>query len=144
LHGCAVKVRRSEQRDTGKFVCVEAGNGVASMVAAWMLDPVICVKMVLGTPRVTVSALVELHQLLVERGFGSSSEGDSNIVQEKRRERSSEAGFSSSIGIPTPASAHSDARLDSASDDKPVRAHEGALVSCASVDAGYRRRKGGV
>jgi hypothetical protein len=50
--------------------------GVVIVVAAWMLDPATCAGMAFGAPRVTVLALVELHQLLIERGFRRSSLGD--------------------------------------------------------------------
>jgi hypothetical protein len=50
-------------------VHVEASAGVVRIVAGWMLDSVMCAGMELGNPRVTVAALRELHQLLVERGL---------------------------------------------------------------------------
>jgi hypothetical protein len=41
-------------------------RGVVTAIAAWMLDPVACAGMAtIGAPRVTVSALLELHHLLV-------------------------------------------------------------------------------
>jgi hypothetical protein len=39
--------------------------------------------MVLGAPRVTLSVLAELHQLLIERGFRRSSRDDPTIVKEE-------------------------------------------------------------
>jgi hypothetical protein len=38
-----------------------------------MLDPVTCAAMAIGAPRVSVSALIDLHHLLIERGFRRSS-----------------------------------------------------------------------
>jgi hypothetical protein len=43
------------------------------VVAAWMLDSVACAGLGFGAPRVAVSALVELHHLLIEGGFRRSS-----------------------------------------------------------------------
>jgi hypothetical protein len=40
-------------------------SGVVIVVAAWMLDPAACAGMSFGAPCVGVSALVELHQLLI-------------------------------------------------------------------------------
>jgi hypothetical protein len=40
---------------------------VVTVVAAWMLDPVTCAAMAIGAPRVAVSALIDLHHLLIER-----------------------------------------------------------------------------
>ena len=57
----------------------------SSVVAAWMLDAAACAGMALGAPRVTVSALAELHQLLVERGFRRSSSDGPTIVLEEQR-----------------------------------------------------------
>jgi hypothetical protein len=56
--------------------------GVVTAIAAWMLDPVACAGMAtIGAPRVVVSALLDLHHLLTERGFRRSSQDDPNIVQ---------------------------------------------------------------
>jgi len=56
--------------------------------------------MTLGAPRVAVSALAELHQLLSERGFRRSSRDDP-IVQEEQYEEPARAG--STIREPAPA-----------------------------------------
>jgi hypothetical protein len=48
-----------------------------------MLDPVVCVGMKLGEPRVSVAALRELHHRLVERGLRKNSSNDSTFVQEE-------------------------------------------------------------
>ena len=51
-----------------------------------MLDPVVCVSMKLGEPRVAVAALCELHSLLVERGLRGNSPNDSTFVKEECNE----------------------------------------------------------
>jgi hypothetical protein len=56
-------------------------------VAAWMLDPAACAGMTFGAPRVSISALSELHQLLIEGGFRRRSLEDSTIVQEEQDEK---------------------------------------------------------
>ena len=43
------------------------------VVAAWMLDPAACAGMTFGAPRVSISALADLHHLLIERGFRRNS-----------------------------------------------------------------------
>jgi hypothetical protein len=58
-----------------------------------MLDPGACAGMGFGAPHVAISALVELHHLLIESGFRQSSRDDLTIVQEEQDERS----------LPTPA-----------------------------------------
>jgi hypothetical protein len=54
---------------------------VVTAVQAWMLDPVVCAGMDIGFPRVTLSALIDLHDLLTARGFRRSSSDKSNVVQ---------------------------------------------------------------
>ena len=68
------------------MVHVEMAPGIVLVVSAWMLDAATCAGMGLGTPRVTIAALAELHQLLVEHGFRRRSSDGSTIVQEKQRE----------------------------------------------------------
>ena len=62
---------------------MDDGSGVVTTVPAWMLDPVVCVGMKLGEPRVSLAALRELHHRLVERGLRGNSSNDSNLVQEE-------------------------------------------------------------
>jgi hypothetical protein len=75
--------------------------GIVLAVAAWMLDAAACAGMELGTPRVTIAALAELHQLLIEHGYRRSSSDDSTIVQEKQREKP--ADINCGIGSSAPA-----------------------------------------
>ncbi|MDX6502373.1 MAG: hypothetical protein QOG23_5637, partial [Blastocatellia bacterium] len=42
VFGCAVRIRRVEQRATGLFLKVEGPAGIVVSIAAWMLDPVTC------------------------------------------------------------------------------------------------------
>jgi hypothetical protein len=54
---------------------------VVIVAAAWILDPAACAGMAFGAPRVAVSALVELHQLLIEHGFRRSSRDDPTVLE---------------------------------------------------------------
>ena len=92
LHGRRVRRQHAERRAGGVVVHVEVAPGVVIVVAAWMLDPVACAGMALGAPRVAVSALVDLHHLLIERGFRRSSLDDPTIVQEERDEKPADTG----------------------------------------------------
>jgi hypothetical protein len=62
----------SESRATGHLVFVEAAPGIITLMAEWMLDPVICADMELGTPRVAVEALINLQRQLRDGGFSAS------------------------------------------------------------------------
>src|SRR4051812_31049063 len=84
LYGRRVGLRRSEQRSSGRFVQIEAEPGVVTVVAAWMLDPVACAGMEIGSRRGSVDALIELHRLLCERGYRRNSPDDAIVVQEER------------------------------------------------------------
>ena len=103
--------------------------GVVIVVAAWMLDPVACAGMALGAPRVAVSALDELHQLLIERGFRRSSLDDPTIVQEEQDEKSADTG----AAIRGAAPAQHAVRFRKASGDEPLGAQRTALARLASL-----------
>src|SRR5690242_10902729 len=67
--------------------------GEVTAIAAWMLDPVACAGMAtIDAPRVTVSALLELHHLLSERGFRGSSRDDHTTVQGEQYAEAARAG----------------------------------------------------
>jgi DNA invertase Pin-like site-specific DNA recombinase len=82
-------------------VHVAAAPGVVIRLTAWMLDSAVCAGMTFGAPRVTVSALADLHQLLTERGFRQSSLGNPTIVPEQQYVEPTDAG--AVISGPTPA-----------------------------------------
>jgi hypothetical protein len=73
--------------------------------------------MAFGAPRVTVSALVELHQLLIEHGFRRSSQDDPTIVQEEQNEEPACAG----AAVYGPAPAQYAVRFGKTSGDEPPR-----------------------
>jgi len=69
LYGRRVRRQHIERRAGGEVVHVEVAPGVVIVVSAWMLDPAACAGMALGASCVSISALVELHHLLMEHGF---------------------------------------------------------------------------
>jgi hypothetical protein len=76
--------------------------GVVTAIAAWMLDSVVCAGMAtIGAPCVSVSALRDLHHLLIEGGFRQSSRDDPNIVQEEQHEESARIGATGDGPAPT-------------------------------------------
>ena len=78
LYGRRVRWHYSEQRLAGRVIHVEPIPGVVTAIAAWMLDPVVCAGMAtIGAPCVSISALLDLHHLLIERGFQTKLPGRS-------------------------------------------------------------------
>jgi len=109
---------------------------VVTVVAAWMLDPLACTGLAIGAPRVALSALVDLHHLLIAQGFRRSSADDANVAEEDR-DATAETG--AAIG---PAPAEHAARSRDASSHDPDRAQHGGRAAGLPV-AGGRGRRGG-
>jgi len=112
-----------------------------------MLDPIACAGMAIGAPRVAVVALIELHHLLVERGFRASSVVDSRIVREKQNatQFAKAASATASAGAGS-SSTQSRAKFHPLSGEKSAGASEGdrqlgdplnASVGC--LDGGVRQ-----
>ncbi len=55
---------------------------MVTAVPAWMLDPAACAGMEIGSARVALSALLDLHHLLVALGFRIDSRSDSKLARE--------------------------------------------------------------
>jgi hypothetical protein len=86
LYRRSVRRQYVEHRAGGEVVHVELAPGTVVVVPAWMLDPAACAGMEFGAPRVTISALAELHPLLTEHGFTQSSRDDPIILQKEQHE----------------------------------------------------------
>ncbi|WP_221307338.1 hypothetical protein [Paraburkholderia atlantica] len=102
-----------------------------------MLDAAICSAMVLGEPRVTLAALHNLHQLLVDlRLRGNSPDGSTN-VREKRNEQSAKRRSSRSTVIAVDAASDEpDVRRGRASGNERSATGKHAQASRMPVDAG--------
>jgi len=135
LYGRHVRQQYSEQRAGGRVVHVEVAPGVVIVLAAWMLDPAACAGMEIG-------ALIDLHRLLVERGFRRSSRGDPRIVKEEQNEQFAEvASDNAGTGrIPAPAQHH--VRFRQAEEHRHVGSRESDRVLGQPLDAsgGHRDR----
>ena len=115
-----------------------------TIVPAWMLDPVVCVGMKLGEPRVSVAALRELHHLLVGRGLRGNSPDDSTFVQEEcdefdLRNHSTAASGASS----TTASEQPGLYFNSTFRDESIAEGASTELSGKPSDVGRRRRRSG-
>jgi len=75
-----------EYRADGPVACVEVHPGEIIKLPAWMLDPVACTGMGMGEPQASLSALVALHDLLVEHGLRRTFHGDLIVTEEERDE----------------------------------------------------------
>jgi hypothetical protein len=139
LYGRRVRCQRREQREAGPIVYLETAPGVVIVAAAWILDPIACAGMALGEPRVAVSALNELHRLLIERGFRQSSLDDPIIVQEGQDEKAADT----NAAICGAAPAQHLVRFRKASGDESVGAQHDARPTGQPPVGGRRRRDGG-
>src|SRR5690348_16487495 len=76
LYGRRVRRFHAEKRAGTDVVLVEGEPGAAIVVPAWMLDPLVCSSITIGTPRVCLPALSELHPLLIQHGLRRSFPDD--------------------------------------------------------------------
>ena len=97
--------------------------------------------MELGDPRVTVMALRNLHQLLVDRRLRGNSPDDSTIVREKRNGQAAKRRSSRSavVAVDTAPDEH-DVRRPRTPGDERGTARKGNHPSGEPADAGRRRR----
>jgi hypothetical protein len=108
-----------------------------------MLDPIACAGMVIGTPRVAVSALVDLHQLLIGRGFRGSSVVDSRIVKEEQNEQFAKVGSANANAEQDPSSTQPRVQFHPVSIDEPDGTEEGDRQLGDHFDASGGSRNGG-
>jgi len=116
---------------------------VVVALAAWMLDPVACAGMRMGAPRVGVSALIDLHQLLIERGFRGSSLVDSRFVKEEQNEQFAKVGSTNADAALVPTPTQHPVQLHPPSGIEPVGAGESDRMLGHPLDASGGRRDGG-
>jgi hypothetical protein len=143
LYGRRVRQHYSELRAGGRVAHVEAAPGVVVVLAAWMLDSAACAGMKIGAPHVDVAALSDFRDLLIDRGFRRSSQGDSRIAQEEQNAQFAEADFDNAGAVPGAAPAQNRVRFPSTREDECRRADESHRLPGQPLDAGGRRRDGG-
>lgn len=144
LFGRKVRYRDSEQRGHGCVIHVDDGSGTVTAIPAWMLDPVVCVSMTLGEPRVAVAALRELHHLLVERGLRGDSSNDSTFVQEECDEFDLRDHSTAASGTGSSAtSGQLGLYFSSTIRDEPISEGESTELSGQPSDVGRRRHRSG-
>jgi len=144
LYGRKVHYRDSERRGSGGVVHVDDGSGMVAMVPAWMLDPVVCVGMKLGEPRVCLAALRELHHRLVERGLRANSSNDSNLVQQECDESDlRDHSAAESDGGRDTTSEQPGVYLSSAFRDESITESASTELPDQPSDVGRRRRRSG-
>jgi hypothetical protein len=101
-----------------------------------MLDPIACTGMEMGAPLVTVAALIELHNLLIEGGFRGSSSDDSRIVQEELDEKPAITGAAVDASV-------YGARFRKPSGDKFIRTPDSTCAAGLDLDGSRGRGDGG-
>lgn len=143
LYGCRVRVHDCEQRHKGSVIHVEASPGIVTKIAAWMLDPIACAGMEAGQPRVSATALRDLHRLLTKRDLRGNSLDSPDIVQEIRYEHFAKGSSNQSAVATAEATPEAPSvRHSRASAVEPDTAQECDHAPGQDVDAGRRRRQG--
>ena len=84
--GRRVRLEDIEHKASGPVASVELRPGQVIRIPAWMLDSSVCAGMKMGSPRVSLAALADLHDLLVAQGFRRPSSGDGTVIEEKHDE----------------------------------------------------------
>ncbi|MER8633379.1 hypothetical protein NKH55_27060 [Mesorhizobium opportunistum] len=79
--GRRLRCENSEERANGRIIHLVVAPGHVITAPAWMIDPVACAAMDLGSPRVSLAALLELHKLLIERRFRRGSPDGFTIAE---------------------------------------------------------------
>ena len=109
-------------------------SAAAIVVAAWMLNPSVCASMTIGAPQVSLPALSELHQLLMERGLRRSFSDDDRVVEGA----SNEERVTADPGVQVTAPARHGAGFSADERDQHGRAERGDIASGAHADGGRR------
>ncbi|ULR41970.1 hypothetical protein [Rhizobium sp. K102] len=84
--GQKVSIRRVEERATGRFLKVLGPTGVVIAISGWMIDPVVCRGMTMGTPRVDLATLIELNRLVSGGSKAAPFRSERRITQEDHDE----------------------------------------------------------
>ncbi|WFU11551.1 hypothetical protein QA646_24485 (plasmid) [Rhizobium sp. CB3090] len=87
-----MSVQRVEERATGQFLKVLRPTGVVLAISGWMIDPVVCSGMTMGTARVDLAALIELNRLVSGGPKAALFRGEHRITQEEDDEIPQHAG----------------------------------------------------
>jgi len=74
--GRKVNVRRVDQRATGQSLRVRGPSGTVIVIAGWMVDPIVCARMISGPPQVNLTALSELKRLVTASAASANSPSD--------------------------------------------------------------------
>jgi hypothetical protein len=79
--GRRLRCEYSEERAHGRIVHLVVAPGNVITAPAWMIDSVACAAMELGSPRVSLAALLELNKLLIQRRFRRGSPDGFTIAE---------------------------------------------------------------
>ena len=81
LFGQRVRCEGVDRSRNGAVARVEAAPGHVVIMATWMLDPVACVGMAIGDPRVSLGALAELAEFLAPHRTSVSSSTVGTVLE---------------------------------------------------------------
>jgi hypothetical protein len=80
--GRKVRIRQVEERADGQYVRVQNPAGMVVLMPSWMLDPVTCAAMTVGSPRVAWAALIELEKVLTDVRLNEVSSEETTTQEE--------------------------------------------------------------
>jgi CheY-like chemotaxis protein len=131
------KVRRlyAERRSEREIVVVETEPGTAIVLAAWMLDAVVCAAMRFGHPAADIAALADLHRLLRALRLRRTCSGEPSTVEEVHH---AIAVVPNNFQQGTPSAHDATASPGVEGDDKRRTRHRRS-TSCPSSDGSRRR-----
>jgi hypothetical protein len=89
--GQKIRIRRVEERATGRFLKVEGPSGIVVSMPGWMVDLVICAQLSVGGPQVDVAALSDLKRLVTSAAVSPNSQRDDGIAWEQVDEQARHA-----------------------------------------------------
>ncbi|CAK7262005.1 hypothetical protein [Shinella sp.] len=128
--GQKVCIRRVDRRAIGQFLQVLGPAGVVVSIAGWMIDPVACAGMTMGSARVDLAALIELNRLVMGGDKPAIFQGGRGVAQEEDDETSQYAG--AGLG----SAAQPDIRNTQARRTERQRSGESDINAGTAADAG--------
>ena len=90
------------------YVALEREAGIAIMAPVWILDASICKTMTLGSPVISLPALLDLHEILRSQGFRQGFDEDGSSKETGHDRETEHQPSATSLAIPSKGDGESD------------------------------------